>query len=225
MNVSNIPTVVHVTFEDGAAGGPPPISYEGLLEERRVAPGSVAMSLAMTHGGVGWKDALSVTKAAVADEDASAAHVRWMVSKAADAVAPRYWLVVTGGLVNVLYGWQACRVMDVNGQRFAGLIGDWSGRVGGGLRLPPKLHMTHPDVANQQYHAFNRAKATVGTFSMLQALFKNDGGMALAPLGAAPPVVEGKDAEDGTGPEATSIWKALPVHPKVAALFVGGVPV
>ena len=92
--------------------------------------------------------------------------------------------------------------------------------------MPPKLHVTHPDKdANQQYHAFNRAKAMVGTFSTLQILFKNDGSMVLAPLGEALLVVEGKDAEEGTGPEATSIWKALPVHPKVAALFMGGIPV
>ena len=86
--------------------------------------------------------------------------------------------------------------------------------------------MTHPDKdANQQYHALNWAKATVGSFDTLQTLFKNDGSMVLAPLGAALPVVEGKDAEEGIGPEATSIWKALPVHPKVAALFMGGIPV
>jgi len=42
----------------------------------------------MAHGEVGWKDALAITKAAVEDEDASAAHVRWMVGKAADAVTP-----------------------------------------------------------------------------------------------------------------------------------------
>ena len=76
MNVCNILTVVHVTFEDGAASGPPPISYDGLLEEHDVAPGSVAMSMAMAHREVGWKDALAITKAAVEDEDALAAHVR-----------------------------------------------------------------------------------------------------------------------------------------------------
>ena len=53
-----------------------------------MAPGSVAMSLAMAHFEVGWKDALAITKAAVEDEDAFAAHVRWMVGEAADAVTP-----------------------------------------------------------------------------------------------------------------------------------------
>ena len=135
MHVNNVPTNVG-PGEDGF----PAFTYESLMEAAIGWDGSVAKALYEANKNVPWQEALMVTKLAADDTDATAAHCKILLGSYADSVTPRYFLIVTGGKIQVLYGLRACRPLDAEGRRYAGLIGDRT--FFGGLATHPKLFCT-----------------------------------------------------------------------------------
>ena len=195
---------------------PAPRSYDELVAEASFQPYEVGKALYLEGKDVPWAIALAVTEKAHLDEDATAAHSRLLMGSYADSLTPAYFLVITGGYVRVLYGWKPCRPLDPEGRRFAGLLSE---RVvsAGGAELPPKLYVTHTD-DNQRQHqhrAFSRNHGRPASIGTIMAAYQADGDAVFI---AQPPTV------DGVQPAQVSAWRALPVHPKVACLYLRGLP-
>ena len=202
MQACNVPTIL-------AAGEDlPPPTWEVLWDTIKPHPASVATALAKTHGSCSWEGALKVTVDAAKDATSLAADLKRRVGTFADSPAALYFLVVSDGKVQVLYGWRTCRALDNDGKTWAGLMGDR--RISAsGVELPPKLFCLAGDAANQ-YKWFGKVTARPPTMANVQAGLGAAGAPAL--LDPAP--------ADAEGVEAVSVWGVLPVHPKVASLFM-----
>ena len=208
MRASNIPSI------PAPVAGAPTRTYADVVAGRNLANHEVAKALAMRERDTEWSTVLSVSDRAFRDTDGSAAHAKVVMGRLGDSLTEAYSLIVRDDQVHVLYAWRACRAMDPEGRRYAGLIGE--GRGTEGCYIPPKLFITKPTQAERQhqYQTFQRTPAAPASMAAIQAALAADGNLALVP-----PAV----GADGNGPEQLAAWKVFPVHAKVAALFLRGV--
>ncbi len=132
-----------------------------------------------------------------------------------NALAPKFYLMVMDARVHVGYGMCPCPHLTHPTTRAYWLVGDHS-KLSNGIVVPPKMYRSHGNIG-VQFVNFQRTDVAAMALEDLQAAFAADGGLALAP--ALQP------AADGTAPPQINVWKALPVHQKVACLFMAGVPV
>ena len=202
MNVNNQPD-----FEAagaGEAGGP--TSYLDLANSLGHHPKSVGAALAAANADVDWVEALKVTAKASEEEEGNAGAIRARVAAFADSLEPKWFLVVMGHRLRVVYGWRVCRPLAEDGKRYACLMGDRnvSSR---GHSVEPKLFTTGEEVGDQ-YKAFKKGKGVVATMAEIQTALEAGADLAESP------------GRDGTDPSEQRAWKALPVHPKIAALFI-----
>ena len=210
MHASNRPTAP-------AADGAGPRTYADVVAGRGLRPHEVGKALYEAAKEQSWQDTWECSRKAKEDVDNSATHVKALLGVYGDALLPRYFLLVNDGKVRVLYGLRACRQMDADGRRYAGLIGERTG--GGGCVIPPKLFVTREGGAGRQYQyqTFQRAAANAPTISAIQDMLSADGSVQFVPVATA--------NADGQGPESVSVWRVFPVHAKVAALFMRELPV
>lgn len=210
MHANNVPN----PLPEGAE----PISYEEIFGKLGHRSNSVAAAMFTAHKDVSWAEALGVTVAYAADQDGSVAHVKVLLGTHGDSVTPRHFLVQAGDTLKVLYGLRACRPLDETGGRYAGLLGDRRGPAGG-ASLPPSLVITEAENRQHQHRSFGRAGLAAPAFGTIQSLLSDDEALEKVPVGAGVPAADG-----GPGGQVAvfQVWKALWVHPKVAALFMGG---
>ena len=79
------------------------------------------------------------------------------------------------------------------------------------------------DEAHQyQYRGFTRVTKDAASISTMETMMAEDGDLELVPAGSYTPAdpAEGIAAEEV--PAQFGVWKALPVHPKVGCMFLGG---
>ncbi len=77
-----------------------------------------------------------------------------------------------------------------------------------------------PDGHKFQYKAIGRDGAAAASFSTIQYKFGQDAELEFVASGTKKTGEDGDPDEDE--PTAYSVWKALPVHPSMAALFLQG---
>ena len=207
MQASNRPTV---------AADAPQRSYADVVAGRNLQPASVARGLHTSAPAAGWQDTFEVSRKAAEDAENSAQHAKDLLGGYADSLVPMHFLVVTGNQVRVLYGLRTCRPLDREGRRYAALIGERGGTVA--CPIPPKLYITKEDNQRQyQYQTFQRASKNAQSFGDIQTALAADEAVMFVPEAVA--------AEDGEAPQAVSVWRILPVHSRVAVLFLKGMTV
>lgn len=93
------------------------------------------------------------------------------------------------------------------------------GKVQAGQMVPPKLHSLGGTIANQHTH-FSPEDMMAPLEVNIEAAFQADADLEMVQeLGAPAPA-------PGAAPDVvTTAWKALLIHPKMACLFVKGLPV
>ncbi len=202
MQANNVPTI------EAAGEDLPPPTWEVLWDKIKPHPASVATALSKMHGEFPWEEALKVTVDAALDPTTSAADLKRRVGTFADSPGYTYFLVVLDKKVQVLYGWRTCRALDSEGKIWAGLMGDR--RISAsGVEISPKLFRVDSTEGNQ-YKAFSKETTQPPTMADIQA------GLAAAGV----ELLEPAEAVDDVAAESVSVWSALPVHPKVASLFM-----
>ena len=200
MKVSNVPTV------PAAGEGLPPPTWEVLWDTIKPHQLSVAKALATQHGETTWEAALAVTVEGSKAVLGSASEQKRRLGTWADSPSPLYFLLVLEGKVQVLYGWRVCRALDPDGKTWVGFIGDR--RISpSGVALPPKLFKAG-DGGTEQYKSFGQVVTKPMSMADAQAAYTADANLSWLDT------VEGVDAEKLT------VWSVLPVHPKVASVFM-----
>ena len=124
----------------------------------------------------------------------------------AKSLCKLYFLVVVKGKIQALYGLRVARAIATSGQQSAGLIGDRRITEEGNI-TPPGLWVTNGNQANQ-WKGIEKVTVKPQGFVQLEEEFKENEETQF-----------GQPDEDGS---ELSIWSALPVHQKVAALFMPG---
>jgi len=205
MDAGNKPKTVG---EDPSQPDLPPPTYLTLADWLAPHPKSVAKALVVANESVGWEEALDVSVGVDELGEKTENDVKAMLGAYADSLTPIYLLVARKKEeVTVVYGWKPCRPILASGARYAGLLGDR--RVtSGGTEVPPSLVITKTN-ATDQLNAFNRVTVRAPTLEAVETAFEAD-----AETGLVGPLEDPAE-------EITS-WRAIPVHPKLAGLFVGG---
>jgi len=207
MQVSNQPHP-HVAPADGE----PPRqvrTYAEVVAGVGLHPKGVGKAWFEEGKGIDWGPALAVTQTGGDKAELNAEPAKILLGSYADSLVAPKFLAVVGGSVKVIYGLRTCRPLDPEGRRFACLMGDRSVSEGG-TSLPPKLFITHPEEEQRryQYRAIQAARVRAPSTQAIQDLLAGDAELELVDL------VEG-------GEEIT-VSRMLPVHEKLAALFVKG---
>lgn len=203
---SNLPTA-------GDGDGPLALlSYGAILQDMKLdqaITAGVAEALIQQAQDVPW---VEVWKAfpTVSTDALSANHFRGYL---ADAPTSKYSLVVRMGRVEVLYGWRVCRPLAAAGSRQAGLLGER--RFRGSTEIPPKLVVIDGGIGLQD-GAFEKVAVRPQPHPAIETAFAAE---------APPALVEAADAAAEAAPAALSVRKVLTVHPKLAALFMRGLPI
>ena len=195
-----------------------PKTFAELLESLDLKGHEVAKALAGEAANATWAEALAPVVKAHADDVDTQAHAKLVLGAHVDAVVPPYLLVVVDKEVRVVYGLRACRALDPEGRRFAGLMGERIASAGG-TACPPKLVITHEGETQRQcqHQAIGRLGGRAPALLAAETLIRDDSELELLPAATTP------DGEPD--PPMVFTWKALPVHPKIAIFFLRGVPV
>ena len=198
MDSDNAPTT--------ATDGLPPPTWTVLWDELGPSPTSTARAWAKEFAEYPWNEALKITVEEAKKAAGSVAAQKRRVGGFADAPKAGHFLIVKEGKVQVLYGWRACRPLDEDGKIYTGLVGD---RITSpsGVDVLPRLVQTD-GAANEQYKHFGKVSAKAPTMADIQAAFEADDTKELV------------DPSTSDAMEPLSVWGVLPVHPKVASVFM-----
>jgi hypothetical protein len=129
-----------------------------------------------------------------------------MLREITDMVFPPAHLIVNGGRVSVLWDLVSCHAVPGEGARKLGLVGDWTMR--GGTEVPPKLMKASGALASQPA-AFGFRSVRAEPWARIM-----DG------MSADPPRVSIPEVPDGPGATSIGARITMPVHKKIAALFL-----
>ena len=198
MKANNQPAI-----EPLGEGSPSP-TWESLWVHLKPHASSVAMALEKEFGEVSWEDALKVTVVASKDPASNMTAQRRRLGTFADSPSPLYFLTVLEGKVQVVYGWRACRALDADGKIWTALVGDRR-FTANGAEVLPKLYRAGTSV-DGQYSIFAKESAGAPSMAAIQEAFAEDD---------AGDLIEPEDSD-----ETVTAWKVLPVHPKVASVFM-----
>ena len=203
MNVNNQPTseVAGVT----AFG-----SYEELAKSVTGHPKSVAAVVTQTFRGVPWEEALGLTARDAEKDATNATQAKTRMLTFGESLVPVWFLGVKADRIQVIYGWRICRPMSEDGKRLAALVGDR--RIQGQVSMEPGLYRLDMGVSEQS-DAFRKASAYVHPLAAIQTTLSEGSDL----VKAAP--------SGGPDPTKRSAWYLMPVHPKVAGLFLHGPPI
>jgi hypothetical protein len=177
-------------------------------------PHEVAYALAKDAVSVSWDDACGPFRK-ITDARNLGTDLEHVVRSHVDSLDPIYLLVVVENTVKVLYGLKPCHATSGNGKRFLGLIGEREIRAG--QEVQPKLHTLGGNLSKQVDH-FANVDVAAPTLVDIEAMFQGDATLSLVAQLAADPTT---NAAAPTIPA----WMALPVHPKLACLFLRGMSV
>ena len=211
MNPSNRPTV------EAPAAGAPPRTYADVVAGRNLKRHEVAYAWTQAEPEVEVGEMWGPTVAAKLDTVNTQAHVKELVGRYGDSLVPLQFLTIHETKVKVLYGWRVCRPMDAEGRRFAALLNDRNGNAD--CLIPPKLVITREGAVDRQYQyqTFQRTSANAKSIDDIVAALAANEDWQLVPAA--------EQEEGGPAPEVVNVWRVLPVHPKVAALFTRGLSI
>ena len=191
-----------------------PTTWEHIVAMLKLESHEIAYALAMDVASVPWTDAFGplrkITAAGIAGTDL--AHI---VRSYVDSLDPIFLLVVVDNAVKVLYGLKPCHATSGNGQRFLGLIGEREIRAG--QEVHPKLHTLGGNL-NKQVDHFAAVDIAAPTMADIETTFQGDATLTMVTALTADPVTH-------VAAPTISSWMALPVHPKLACLFLKGMSV
>jgi len=129
-----------------------------------------------------------------------------------NALHTKYFLMVIEHDVTVATGLFPCNTLPSPGIRAYWLAGDYVRHVNG-LTAPPKIHRVSGAI-DLQNAAFRHTTVAAPTLADIVTACAGPG-LFLPPL----------PANQANPPAEVNVPKALPVHPKVAAYFMEGVPI
>ena len=189
-------------------------TWENILATLSLQPHEVAYALAKDASLVPWIDALGPLRKATAAGQAGT-DLTHIVRSYLDSLDPVFLLIVVDNTVKVLYGLKPCHATTGNGQRFLGLIGDREIRAG--QEVHPKLHTLGGNLNKQADH-FALTTIAAPTLADITSSFLADATLALVPA-------LGPDPVTNNAAPTVFTWYALPIHPKLACLFLRGMSV
>jgi hypothetical protein len=179
-------------------------TWDTLVAEAKIEPHTIAHQLIQETQAVPWEEAMSpftrflvITKDNAYQPEAG----QWLY---ADDMAKNYYLTVMDNKWEVVFGYRRCTPLHANGHRLAGLRGD---------RLLIRGTVTTPGMyqlqggMNNQSDLFTKNSAPACTTAEIVV------------AAAADPAMNWKDPDVGP---AVHGWPMLPIHPKIAILFLHG---
>jgi len=187
-----------------------PVSEVAILARLGLQPHEIGSDLWNQHQGVSWVEALKVSETALQrPPDVDPTQVLRSYSL---VPSPPYLLMIAQGQVKVLHALRPCLPLAAGGARVAGLLGE---RVKAGATvIPPPLVVTSSPI-NEQGNHFGRVEGQGPSYAGLEEFYSQ----------ANAPALWRADEHEGAELLPGSSWRAIPVHPKLAALFLRGVPI
>jgi len=209
-----IPQQLLPPLPNGGAGGAVLVggnvgpSWDALVAAADFKPYEVGFALNRAYLHVTWLEAMAPFLEAAARADG--VNLNNLVAEYSLTPATRYFLVVFGGRVEVMYGLRGCTQLAGNGGRYLTLVGERT--MVAGHEAQPKLYKLD-GALGVQFAGFERQDAEPPELAAIAAAFAADPALTLVdPL---PP-----NPDDP--PETVTAWKVLPIHPKLASLFLRG---
>jgi len=193
-----------------APGPPAAMTWENLATAANLVPHEVGFALAETHKGVDWPEMLEAFRAV--DLLPANENMTNRIRFYADSLVARFFLVVADGEIKVVYGWKAAHSLAVG--RYADLMGER--RMIAGMEVHPVLHKLGGNVATQATE-FGLQDVAAMSLAGIHTAFAANAALDLVAAVAAP-VPPALLVE-------TLAWKVLPIHPKLACLFLRGMSV
>lgn len=198
-------------------GAPPPpvVTYHTLVEEAGLQDYHTAKYMYDTFRDTAWPVALTPSANAVTMADPPDGNIFLSNQMNMNALAPKFYLIVMNNHVQVAYGMCPCPELTNPTTRAYWLSGDYS-KLANGVVVYPKMFRSHGAI-NAQFTNFERTLVPAMLMTDIRAAYAADPALALTPGLQV--------AADGTLPPEVSVWRAFPVHQKIACLFMTGVPV
>ena len=187
-------------------------AWENLVETANLQPVQVAKALLAANADVTWDAALAPFVALAG----RSANPKAITSGIIGSVEPVYHLVVKeggpGSTVQVIYGMKPATPLNDNNTRFCALMGERAEMHG--QQVHPKLYTPGGTVNGQDAFFGPTEDMKIGSEEDFTAAFNGT-----PDLRFIEPMAEESEVE------ATKVFKALPIHPMLAALFFNGMPV
>ena len=206
---------------DAASADP----WKALLGKYPTLPHQTAHAMRAQHGLADWTASFAPFNQANAWTEPNSAQEKVTFMRSIfDSLQTTYFLVVRGTKVHVWYALKSSHHYTHAGQRALGLLGDHTMRPNG-LTVPPKLYKVEGNI-DAQAGAFTRTAKTLLSWEAIAALLASDTNLQLVPAWQAPAAEGGEGGEaPPQAPPNVTVWKIMPIHPKFAHLFLGGLSV
>jgi hypothetical protein len=173
------------------------------VEELELENSSLAAAMAEKSKNVKWGAALAPTAAFLRLTDAQPYDSHFVLENYGDSPDFHYFLAVVHGKVDGVYGLKRC--LPLHRRRWACLRGDFT--VSHGISLPPEMIRT-PGLRSVQHQLFVAGETPLAELdASYQTLLATPNPTFLTPATNGPNI---------------AAFPLLPVHPKVACLFLGG---
>ena len=160
---------------------PPPLTtYHTLVEEAALEDHHTAKLMAETFRDTTWPVALQPFMDAEVRADPVGngnAYMRHMMD--ANALAPKYFLMISDNIVHVAYGLSPCPHMTSPGVRAFWLSGDYT-MMAAGVLVHPKLYRSAGDILTQVAN-FERVEVPAAELVDILAAYDADEALRLAP--------------------------------------------
>ena len=200
----------------GVPADDPVDPWATILDNAQLQPYQHAFFIMQTNVNTSLPDLMSpfredTTLAEPADTDvANLAHVRGYFD--ASTLKTGYFLIVTNERVNVATGLFPCGHLPSAGIRAYWLGGDYIQQTATGLLTPPSVHRV-AGALPLQHPAFRRTAVPAQPLVDIRTAYTADAALVWVPQVPDDPA---------NPPEEISVRKFLPIHAKLAALFMRG---
>jgi len=190
-----------------------PRTWEEIITDLNLHDYELASHLATVHANI-TPEEQATTFEHTANLEASGLDTTALVAEAAASPTARYFLVVGKKSVQVIYGLSNCYVPGVpgNGARYFFLMGEYTRPVTSCPVLPPELFQLagQPNAATQNA-AFAKVTINAPSNHVIRLSF---------PMDTTAQIFE----PAGPNHPTTDTFKALPIHPSIAAMYLRGSP-
>lgn len=190
------------------------MTWDALVAAAGLEAHTAGYALSLTEAARTWVDVVrDLTR--VADR-ADTVVVATLISEYAASLHTTYFLTVVNGRMEVIHGLRPCFHVPGGGIRVLGLMKDRI-RRGTGLEIPPKLYSLTGQPGAQGTEGFHRVTAMAPELLAVQATFAANAALHVVP---ALPILDPLHP-----PVETRAFKTMPLHPKLACLFLPGMPI
>jgi hypothetical protein len=185
--------------------------WDALVAEAALQEHSIAHALDQNHGASAWVEVARVLEGTAMR--AVNVNVPNLITEYASALTTQYFLTVIDRKIEVLHAVRACFAVAGGGARVFGLVGERIVRSTG-LEIQPKLYTLAGQTGVQATDGFERVSVAAVTLADMRTAFAADEALDfLQPLPGDPQ----------NPPNAVSAFKTMPIHPRLACLFMNGV--